>query len=161
MIKRLCYLHFLKTISTQGASRMAHSPDKLYQAAQIYAARNIVSRIRDELIILQEAEFFVDVDTMRDIIDPQGAAACVHFLLGEKTPADLLIDPNVAGLVDEMERMEKLPAARLAVKTLFHDKRFCEMLQEAIQNLQKEFQEAAGETPEILNKYFAGHILVG
>ena len=140
---------------------MAHSPDKLYQAAQIHAARRIVSSIREELIVLQEAEFFVDTDTMRDIVDPQGASACIYFLLGEKIPEDLLFDPNVAGLVDEMERMDKFPTARLAVKTLFHDKRFSELLREAIQNLQNEFGEGAGETPDILGKYFNGQVLVG
>ena len=35
---------------------MAYSPDKEYQAAQVYAARQIVSRIQQEVIVLQEAQ---------------------------------------------------------------------------------------------------------
>lgn len=137
---------------------MASSPDKMYQAAQIYEARKIVARLREELAILQEAEFFVDVDTMRDIVDPQGAAACVHALLGEAVPDDLLSDPNVAGLMDEMERMAQYPTARLAVTTMFQDHRFLEMLRKSIDALQDEFRETAGETPDILQRYFRGEI---
>lgn len=48
---------------------MAYSPDKAYQAAQVYAARDIVSKIESDLVVLHEARFFVDTDTMRDIID--------------------------------------------------------------------------------------------
>lgn len=138
---------------------MANSPDKLYQVAQVYAARKIVARIREEVVVLQEANFFVETDTIRDVVDPQGAAVCIHFLLGEKTPPELLTDPNVAGLSDEIERMNALPAARLAVRTLFCDARFREMLREAIEALQAEFHEVAGDTPAILHKYFSGHVL--
>lgn len=139
---------------------MAHNPDKAYQAAQVYAARNILAKMREKVVILQEAEFFVDVDTLRDVVDPQGAAACVHFLLGQETPKELMDDPNVVGLLDELEHMQKFPTASLAVKTLFHDQEFRALLHESVTNLQKEYAESAGETPEILADYFNGKILI-
>jgi hypothetical protein len=139
---------------------MPYNPDKAYQAAQVYAARKIVSQVREEEVVLQEAQFFVDVDTMRDIVDPQGAAACVHHLLGEKVPDELMEDPNVVGLIDEFERMENIPAARLAVRTLFQSRHFRGLLREAIQELQDEFGETAGETPPALQRYYDGKVLV-
>ena len=139
---------------------MPYNPDKAYQAAQVYAARELVKRVRAELIVLQEAVFFVDVDTIRDIVDPQGAAACVCHLTGQEITSDLLEDPNVIGLLDEFERMEQIPAARLAVRTLFQDHRFCDLLQTAIECLQQEFGEVAGETPAILQRYFDREVLV-
>lgn len=138
---------------------MAYSPDKAYQAAQVYAARDMVSQIEEELVVLQEARFFVDTDTMRDIVDPQGAAACVHYLLGQEIPPDLLEDPNVAGLIDEFDLMKSIPAAKLAVQTLFHSSRFRTLLRSAIEDLQTEFGETAGETPSVLSRYFSGELL--
>lgn len=137
---------------------MAYSPDKTYQAAQVFAARDIVSKIEEELVVLQEARFFVDTDTMRDIVDPQGAAACVHYLLGQEVPSSLMEDPNVVGLIDEFELMKNIPAARLAVHTLFQSGHFRDLLQEAIEALQHEFGETAGETPPILKQYFNGEV---
>jgi hypothetical protein len=139
---------------------MPYSPDKAYQAAQVYAARKIVSKIKEEVIVLQEAQFFVDVDTMRDIVDPQGAAACVHHLLGEEIPDELMQDPNVVGLVDEFEHMANISTASLAVQTLFQNRRFHDLLREAIQELQDEFGETAGETPAALQRYYDGEVLV-
>jgi hypothetical protein len=139
---------------------MAHNPDKAYQAAQVYAARDVVAKVEEELVVLQEARFFVDTDTMRDIIDPQGAAACIHYLLGEEIPQNLLEDPNVAGLIDEFDLMKAIPAAKLAVHTLFHSSRFRDLLRSAIESLQAEFGEAAGETPNVLHRYFNGEILI-
>ena len=139
---------------------MPYNPDKAYQAAQVYAARAIVKDINAELEVLQEARFFVDIDTMRDIVDPQGAAACVHYLLDQDIPADLMQDPNVVGLIDEFELMQDIPAARHAVQTLFESKRFCDLLHDAIQALQEEFGAVAGETPDILREYFAGDVIV-
>lgn len=139
---------------------MAYSPDKEYQAAQVYAARQIVSRIQQEVIVLQEAQFFVDTDTVRDLIDPQGAAACLHYLRGEDVPTELMSDPNVAGLLDEFDLMSSLPTAKLAVVTLFRSDAFRGMLQEAIENLQREFGETAGDTPPNLQRYFEGAITV-
>ncbi len=138
---------------------MAYSPDKAYQAAQVYAARDVVAKIEGELVILHEARFFVDTDTMRDIIDPQGAAACIHYLLGQEVPPDLLEDPNVSGLIDEFDLMKSIPAARLAVQTLFQSSDFRDLLQTAIEGLQSEFGETAGETPPILSRYFNGELL--
>lgn len=139
---------------------MAYSPDKEYQAAQVYAARQIVSRIQQEVIVLQEAQFFVDTDTVRDLIDPQGAAACLYYLRGEDVPTELMSDPNVAGLLDEFDLMSSLPTAKLAVVTLFRSDAFRGMLQEAIENLQREFGETAGDTPPNLQRYFEGAITV-
>jgi hypothetical protein len=136
------------------------SRDKTYQAAQVYAAHKIVKRIQEEMIVLQEAHFFVDVDTLRDIVDPQGAAACVHYLLDEPVPDELRQDPNVVGLLDEFELMKNVPAARLAVQTLFQDARFCEMLKEEVEALQEEFGDTAGDTPPMLTRYFNKEVLV-
>lgn len=139
---------------------MAYSPDKAYQAAQVYAAQQIVPRIQEQVVVLQEAQFFVDTDTVRDLIDPQGAAACLHYLLGEEVPEELLADPNVAGLIDEFNLMSSIPAAKLAVTTLFRSPMFRDMLREAIENLQREFGETAGDTPPSLQRYFEGKLLV-
>lgn len=139
---------------------MAQNPDKTYQAAQVFAARGILSKIRQRVVVLQEAEFFVDVDTLRDAIDPQGAAACLHFLLNQEIPAELMMDPNVVGLLDEIEHMQAYPAAKLALRTLFHDKEFRILLKDSISGLQKEFNEIAGDTPEILKDYFDSKILI-
>ena len=139
---------------------MAYNSDKAYQAAQVYAARDVVAQIEAELVVLQEARFFVDTDTMRDIIDPQGAAACIHYLIGQEVPPHLLEDPNVAGLIDEFELMKNIPAAKLAVHTLFQSARFRDLLKTAIEKLQGEYRETAGETPPILARYFNGELLV-
>ena len=137
---------------------MPHNPDKHYQSAQVFAARRVVKAIKEQVIIDDGAVFFVEVDTMRDIIDPQGAAACLHYLLDEEIPEDLITDPNVVGLLDEFELMKDLPQSRKAVETLFKKRKFAEMLKHAILNLQEEFGEVAGDTPPRLDDYFRGAI---
>ena len=138
---------------------MAHSPDREYQASQVFIARNVVKAIREELVVLQEAEFFVDVDTMRDVIDPQGAAACIHSLLEEEIPDELMKDPNVVGLIDEFDWIAAKPQAKLAVKTLFQDGKFRNIVKDAVQELQSRFGETAGESPTVLQRYFDGEVL--
>ena len=46
------------------------------------------------------------------------------------------------------------------VGNLFQNSRFCDILQEAIHELQDEFGETAGETPLALQKYYAKEVLV-
>ncbi len=56
--------------------------------------------------------------------------------------------------------MTVTPEARLAVRTLFGDKRFCNLLHDAIHRLQEEFGDTAGGTPIVLQQYFDGDILI-
>lgn len=137
---------------------MSTRPDREYSAAQVFAAREVVTHIQKELVVLQEAEFFVDVDTLRDVIDPQGATACLYCILGQKVPDDLMEDPNVVGLIDEFELMNTKPQTLLAVKTLFQNDSFRNILRNVIEKLQSEFGNTAGDTPNLLRQYFNGEV---
>ena len=137
---------------------MAIKSDKEHQAAQVLAARHAAAQIRSNLVVLQEAEFFVDVDTLRDLIDPPGAAACVYRLSGRQVPDELKADPNVLGLLDELDFISQKPQARLALKTLFANAESRKMLKNAIQKLQHEFGDIAGTTPILLEDYFDGKV---